>query len=123
QIVMSTRGAIPLELAANYIGRLWKALANFIFVPLYVYWLGAESYGVVAFAMTIQAAATLLDFGLSTTVSRELARRTALANSKDDVRSLVRTLEVIYWGTGLVLGLLVFVGAGPISSDWLTTKT
>jgi len=120
---MSKRREILLELIANYVGRVWKVLANFIFVPLYVYWLGAESYGVVAFAMTIQSAATLLDFGLSTTVSREIARRTAMADSETDVRNLVRTLEVIYWSTGLVLCGALLVAADPISTGWLTAKT
>src|ERR1041385_3941663 len=113
---MSKPATVTRELAANYAGRIWTVLANFLCVPLYVHWLGPESYGVVAFTATIQSAATLFDFGFTTRFSREVSRQLALGESNDAVRDFVRTLEIVYWLIGLGICATVIGLAGPLST-------
>ena len=120
---MSKSNSVRHELIANYAGRVWTVLANFLCLPLYVRWLGPESYGVVAFVTTIQSAATLFDFGFTTGISREVARHLALGSDSDRVRDFVRTLEVVYWLIGLALCAGMIVLAGPISTHWLMSRT
>jgi O-antigen/teichoic acid export membrane protein len=119
---MSKSNTVKHELIANYAGRIWTVLANFLCVPLYVRWLGPESYGVVAFVTTIQSATMLFDFGFTTGISREVARRLALGSDAKSVRDFVRTLELAYWLIGLILCAGIAALAGPISTRWLTSR-
>ena len=44
------------------------------FVPLYIHYLGVEAWGLVGLMTMLQALLTLLDMGLTPTLSREMAR-------------------------------------------------
>ncbi len=46
---------------------------NFIFIPIYVHYLGIESYGIIGFYATMLAAMTLFDFGLISLAVKEIA--------------------------------------------------
>ena len=98
------------------------------FTPLYIHFMGIESYGLVGFFITLQAVFFLLDMGLSATVSRELARLSVEADSGGTIRDLVRTLECFYWGIAFLAGVSVFlfspwIAAYWVNSDHLSLKT
>lgn len=106
---------------ANVSGRLWSALMSFAFVPFYLRFMGPEAYGLVGFFTSMLATFFVLDMGLSTTLNREMAR---LSVEKDGIavaRTLMRTLETIYWAVGVAIGLLVVVIAPLIAQRWLNT--
>ncbi len=105
------------NVVANFGGQFWSALMGVVFIPLYIRLLGLESFGLVGFFLTLQAMAVVLDFGLAGTVNRELARRGA--SNEAAVRNLIRTLEWIYWPLGLLIGVLVWAGAGLLAEHWL----
>lgn len=90
---------------------------SIVFVPLYIRFLGAESFGLVGIYVTVQAVLVLLDFGLSATASRELARLSRQEVGGEGAR-LVKTLEVVFWGTAAALVLLSWLAA-PLASSWL----
>jgi O-antigen/teichoic acid export membrane protein len=106
------------NVVANVGGRLWQTLMSFIFIPLYVRYLGVEAYGLIGVFATILAVLTLLDLGLSLTVNREMARLDA-QGKREDARTLVRTLEVVYWSVGLLAAITIFLCAGTITRHWL----
>src|SRR5215204_4007318 len=106
------------NLIANFVGRGWAAVMAIVFVPLYVNFMGIESYGLVGFFTTLQAVLALLDLGLTTTLNRELARYSALAEKSQDMRDLVRTLETIYWGLAFSIGVVVFMLSPFIARAW-----
>ncbi len=60
-----------------------------------------------------------LDFGLSPTVNRELARYSAFPDKSDQARDFIRTLEIGYWLLGVVIGLAVYAAAPFLSIHWL----
>src|SRR5215216_3771623 len=95
------------NLIANFLGRGWAALMGIVFIPLYIKFMGIESYGLVGFFTTLQAVFALLDLGLTTTLNREIARYSALAEKSQDMRDLVRTLEIIYWALAFFIGAVV----------------
>jgi O-antigen/teichoic acid export membrane protein len=103
----------------NLLGTGWGAVIQFAFIPLYLRILGIEAYGLVAFAVTLQVALQILDFGLSPTMNREMARFAVTPDSAADARDFVRTVEVGYWGVGLAMGGLLVLGAPLISTSWL----
>ncbi len=111
--------AIKRNIVANLFGRLWAALMNFAFVPLYIHFLGIESYGLVGFFVAIIAVFTVLDMGLSVTINRELAKLSATNEWEAEGRNLLRTFEVIYWGVGLILSTALILAAPTIAIDWL----
>jgi len=57
--------------------------------------------------------------GLSSTINRELARSAVASDSDSRTRDLVRTLELVYWGIGIVLGAFVVVLAPLIGERWV----
>lgn len=56
------------NIIANLTGSGWVALMSFAFVPLYIHFMGIESYGLVGFYLTLQALFAVLDMGLTATV-------------------------------------------------------
>ncbi len=67
----------------------------------------------------LQAMLQVLDFGLSPTMNREMARYSVQPEKADEARDLVRTLEVGYWSIGIVAGI-VLVGASPwVANRWI----
>jgi len=94
---------IRSNIIANYAGSFWTALMSLIFVPLYVHFMGIESYGLVGVFASLLAIFGLLDMGLSATMTREMARLSALPDSAQHARDLTRTLEILYWGVAVCI--------------------
>ena len=85
--------------------------------------MGIEGYGLVGVYATLQGILVILDMGLSTTVNRELARYSVKSNHEQEMRDLVRTLEMIYWTTAAVIAILVFLLSSIITRRWLSAET
>ena len=100
---------IKKNIAANFAGSIWSAIMGLIFVPLYIKFIGIESWGLIGIFATLQIIFGLLDMGLSTTLNREMARLSVLSGKEQDMRNLVRTLEMIYWCVAVFVGIRVFV--------------
>jgi O-antigen/teichoic acid export membrane protein len=110
---------VQKNLLANFLGKGWSAAVALAFVPVYTRYLGIEAYGLVGIFSILTALVNLFDFGLSATINRELARRSAQNAGAAETRDLVRTLEVIYWSIGAVLGLAVLGASGVLASHWV----
>lgn len=115
--------SIRINILANFAGRTWSALMGLAFVPLYIGYMGIESFGLVGFFVTLVGVTTVLDFGLATTLNRELARLSALPDSAAEMRTLLHTLEIVYWGIALLTGVLVVLVAPLIAEHWLQVET
>ncbi len=89
------------------------------FVPLYIKFLGIESYGLIGIFASVQAMFAILDLGLSATLSREMARLSVLPNKEQEMRNLVRTLEVIYWLVAAFIGITVIQLSPFIAHQWV----
>lgn len=110
------------NIIANLIGSGWVALISIAFIPLIIHFIGIESYGLVGFYLTLQALFAVLDMGLTATVSRELARLTLTSDKSQEMRNLVRTLEMMYWGIALLILLVVVLLAPWVSTRWLNVS-
>ena len=89
--------SIRRNTVANYVGTSCRVLLGFLFVPLYINYLGIESYGLIGFSVSLSALLRLADLGLSSTLSREFARYSVLPESAERMRSLLKTLQTVYW--------------------------
>jgi O-antigen/teichoic acid export membrane protein len=108
------------DVAANVLGKLWSGMIGVVLAPLYVHVLGIESYGLVAVYTTLRNLFVVLDLGLTTTLSRELARRQVdgLAGARD----LVRTLEAMYWGLAVVIAAVCALLAPWIARNFVRAE-
>lgn len=109
--------SIKRNIAASVAGRLWTALMSFAFVPFYVRFLGVEAYGLIGLFASMMAMFAVLDMGLSTTVNRELSRH---GGTGGDARTLLRTLEWVYWLVAVGVGGMVVLAAPVIAHRWLS---
>ena len=118
------RISLRQNILANFAGQGWSLLIGMVTVPFYLHFLGVEGYGLVGFYGALKAIFNLfLDFGLSMTIKREIARYSAFPNMKAQTRDLVRTMEVPYWIIGLFLGFIVYLSASLISTYWIRSET
>jgi O-antigen/teichoic acid export membrane protein len=115
--------AIKANVAANFAGQAWRALLSFAFVPIYIRYLGVESYGVIGLYAVLQAWLALLDMGLRPALGREMARFTGGDYDASFIRDLLRSVEVI----GLAIAAAVFLGvwaaSGWLARSWLSAQS
>ena len=112
--------SLKKNVLANYLGQGWTALMGIAFIPVYIHYLGMEAWGLVGFMSMLQAWFTLLDMGLTPTLSREMARFQAGAHGAQSIRDLLRSLEVIYGGVAVAVVGIVWLGAPWVSVHWLS---
>lgn len=104
------------NILANFIGRFWSLLSNFLFIPLYIHFLGFESYSIISFTLIIAGLMAVLDSGLTATLSREFARND---NSREEKIFVFRTLQNLYIGIIAFAIMIVIMLSGVIASKWL----
>jgi O-antigen/teichoic acid export membrane protein len=107
------------NIIANFSGSIWQALMALIFIPLYIKFMGIESWGLIGIFATLQVMFGLLDIGLSSTLNREMARLSVLSGREQEMRNLVRTLEVIYWGIAIFVVIIVVSLSPFIAHHWI----
>jgi O-antigen/teichoic acid export membrane protein len=112
-----------LDLAANFAGVGWSFLIQIACIPLYLRFLGVEAYGLIGFYLMLQAILQVLDFGLSPTMNREMARYSVQPEKAAEARDLVRTLEAGYWLIGIAIGAVMLAAAPVIATDWIKAST
>ncbi len=114
-----TAGVVTRNILANVTGSVWSGLMALAFIPIYIRFMGIEAYGLVGFFITLQAVFSLLDLGLSTTLNRELARLAAREGTQRDMRNLLRSMEIIYWITGLLSAVAIIALSHVIAYRWV----
>jgi len=113
------KSPLKKNITANFAGSICQAIMGLVFVPLYIKFLGIESWGLIGIFATLQAIFGLLDIGLSSTLNREMARLSVLSGREQEMRNLVRTLEVIYWGVAIFVGIVVISLSPFIAHHWI----
>ncbi|MCW3055720.1 MAG: hypothetical protein JWN14_4890 [Chthonomonadales bacterium] len=117
---------------ASFAGKMLTALLSLAFTPLFSRILGIEAYGLIGFNVTLNAALNLLDMGFSATMNREMAHLTVpLTGSTGgasvqipperavEARTLVRTLEQIYWPICLLIAIGIAALAPLLAHHWV----
>ncbi|GAO34788.1 polysaccharide biosynthesis protein [Sulfuricella sp. T08] len=114
--------SLKKNVLANYLGQGWSALMGLAFVPLYIKYLGMEAYGLIGVFAILQAWLSLLDMGMTPTLSREMARYTAGAHTAQSIRDLLRSLEVICLAIAMLIVIVVWLSATWFSVNWLQAE-
>lgn len=119
---MKPMPSVRHNIIANFSGKAWASIFSLAFVPIYIKLLGVEVYGLLGIFLSLGALLSLLDMGLSTTLSRELSRLSTVEDSGPESRNLVRTFETVYWAIGILIGVAVVVLAPLIARYWINTS-
>lgn len=117
---------LQLNVIANLAGRAGSVLVAVACTPFYLRYLGVEAYGLIGVYLSLFVLASVLDFGLGTTLNRELARRSGGARPDlpaDSARSLVAVMSLVSGSLALLVAALVAIGSGVISQHWLRTQS
>lgn len=104
------------NIIANFIGRFWSVLSNFLFVPLYINILGLESYSIISFTLVLGGMMAMMDAGLTATLSREFA---SSENSENDRLRIFKTLESSYFIISIVVISLLLLSSSFLAFKWL----
>ncbi len=83
--------------------------------------MGAEAYGLVALFGTLQVWFSMLDIGLSPTISRETAKFRAGTTSRQEISNLMRCVEALFSAVAILGVVSLMLGSGKITNDWLKT--
>lgn len=110
---------VKKNLVANFAGSGWTALISVVLIPVYIKFLGIEAWGLIGIFASLQAICALLDLGLSTTLNREMARLAVREDKAQEMRDLLRTLELISWAVAAVIGVSIFALAPLIANHWV----
>ena len=114
---------VKKNLIANYLGQGWVALMGLAFVPLYIKYLGVEAYGLIGLFAVLNTLLSLLDMGMSPTLSREMARFTGGSRTAESARDLLRSIELIAIAIAVTIVFSVYLGSNWIAVDWLTAES
>jgi O-antigen/teichoic acid export membrane protein len=110
---------LKLDLVASLAGSTWAMLVQLACVPLYIRFLGIETYGLIGFYLMLQGMLQVLDLGVSPTMNREMARYSVQPEKAAQARDLVRTLEIGYWLIGIVAGAAFIVASPWVATHWI----
>lgn len=111
--------SLKKNIAANYVSQIYVASVGIFVLPIYMKYMGAESYGLVGFFTMLQAWFALLDLGLTPTIARETARYHGGVLKGLAYRQLFRALSLIFWGGAIAGGGGLWLLSESIASRWL----
>ena len=106
-----------IKLLSNYGSRLWSLTSVFIFIPLYIKFLGTESYGLISFYALLLGIIGFADAGMSSAVIKELSN----SNDTNYRYSVFKNLEKIYLIVCAVVIFLIIICASFIADFWIKT--
>ncbi|MFA4933766.1 MAG: oligosaccharide flippase family protein [Candidatus Omnitrophota bacterium] len=114
---------IGKNISANIFSNVWSAVLMLFLTPLYVKFLGVESYGLIGFYLSWLAMIGILDTGISATATREIAWFSARPGEREKIPVFLRSIEVVYWSIVLFLGMGILLGAWLFGVNWFQTKS
>ena len=91
------------KLISNFGSRIWSLVSVFIFVPLYIHYLGIENYAIIGFYTLILGIISFADAGMSSAVIREFSHD----NSTLYKYSVLRKVENLYWTICICISLIL----------------
>ena len=111
--------SVKTNIVANIAGRLWGFVSIFAFYPLYLKFLGSESFGLVGFYSMLVGMLVVADVGLTSSINREFARLSVSDKSSGNMKNVLRTYEITYFFISVFIVISFFFLAPIISAQWL----
>ena len=113
--------AVARNVIANYAGYGIRAIAGIAFIPVYIRLLGPDAFGLIAIFAMMQVWLTIIDVGMKPALAREMARFTAGAVEIANLRNLLRSVEIVTLGVGLLTAIAVALASGWLAVNWVAS--
>jgi len=114
--------SVKKNVIANYIGRFLLILLSIIFIPLYIQYIGIESYGLLGIYTMLVSMMMLVDVGMGQTIIREVARYSSATLSDKEILDTLQTFRYIYFFIGLFAFLGIYFLSETIVLRWLNIE-
>lgn len=111
------------HLIAGLAGNGWTALMGIAFIPIYIARLGPEGYGLIGVYVSLTGAFAVLDLGLAQSLSKTLAQFSSDRSEINRMARTVRTLEIIYLVSAVLIFLCIYALSDVIAGYWLKPQT
>lgn len=108
------------NIVASYISQIYLIFISIAILPIYIKYMGPEAYGLVGFFAMLQGLFSLLDFGLTPTISRQTAHYNAGVETALNFRRLFRALSLIFTSIAIIGGGSLYFLDNYIATHWLT---
>lgn len=115
--------SVRRNVLANFVGNGWAALVGIVFAPIYISYLGIESYGLIGFFLVLQAWLFMLDMGLTPALNREMARFSAGLHTPESICELLKSVEIIYACIAVFLAIVIYAFSTWMATTWLNIKS
>ncbi|MEC8210936.1 MAG: oligosaccharide flippase family protein [Pseudomonadota bacterium] len=99
-----SRSLPVINVMSGYASQAWVMVLNLAFIPVFVYYLGVDAWGIVALLAVIQSIFGILDFGLSPMITRELAFLKSKEGKASELVDLFYTTRLIFVLIGVIGG-------------------
>ena len=110
---------VKANFVANLLGRGGLALIHLVTIPVLLRFFTTEEYGMIGLYLSFFPAFLAISMGLNAAYNRVTAQWQAGSFNDQDYHDLSLTLEIVCWGSGLVLFGICILMSGPISLRWL----
>lgn len=114
--------SVKANVVANYLSQAYIAVIGFVFVPVFIRYLGIEAFGLVAVFATFQSSLALLDMGMKPALGREMAKFTAGAHDAQSIRDLLRSVEIAAAAMAAIISISALWSANWVASRWLNVQ-
>lgn len=114
-----SKPSLRLNILASYASQIYLVIISIAILPIYMKYMGAEAYGLVGFFAMLQGLFSLLDFGLTPTISRQTAQFNAGIETALRYRQLFRSLSIIFCVIAILGGGSLFFLDTFIAEHWL----
>ena len=100
----------------NTLSRLVNLSSHYLFIPVYIYFLGIEGYGVIGIYIVLFSFLTFTDFGMTATITRQMALNGDKYKLPKNKKTIFSTFEITYFLVCVSLFALGLIFLEPISS-------
>lgn len=114
--------SLNINILAGLISQIYLIIANILVVPIYIKYLGAESYGLVAFFVLLQGVFLLLDMGLTPTLSRQTTLFHSGTLNKLHFMQIFRFVRLVFYVLGFLALVILFLLSENIVYKWINIE-
>jgi O-antigen/teichoic acid export membrane protein len=116
-------GTTKLNVISNYISQIINSVIGLVAIPIYIHYLGTETFGLIGVFATLQGLLTILDLGITPTLSREMALYSTGTSSEKYIKNLFKTLEIFVFFILIIIVFTTFVTSNYLSINFVTSQT
>ena len=106
------------NIASNISSSLINGFLLILCTPIYIKYIGIEGYGYIALWQMMQMLILLADPGLSTSLTREIAKY----NSEFKLRNILKTTEYVLIPILIIVIILMFYASPYIANNWISME-